>query len=250
MDAFTEQRTCTFDEFLLDRGSRALYRLSTSGERTVVPLGSRAFEILCLLIDRRGEFASKREIMAVVWPNTVVEESNLTVQMAALRRGLDAGRARESCIQTVPGRGYRLALPVTRPQQAHADLALAAPRLSIVVLPFENLGGDPGDDRLVDAITDDLTSDLTLIHDLSVTAREAANAYHGQPQDVRAIGEELRVRYVLKGNTRRLGSTLRVNVRLISAETGALLWSDRFNEEIGTGPDCQTNEGRIGYQAD
>ena len=68
---------------------------------------------------------------------------------------------------------------------------------------------------------------------MSVTAREAANAYHGQPQDVRTIGEELRVRYVLKGNMRRLGTTLRVNIRLISAETGALLWSDRFDEEIG-----------------
>jgi adenylate cyclase len=233
MDAFTEQRTCRFDDFLLDGESRALYRLSTDGERTVVSLGSRAFEILCQLIDRRGEFVSRREIMEAVWPNAVVEESNLTVQMAALRRVLDAGRGRENCIQTVPGRGYRLAVPVTQQQQAHADLALAPPRLSIVVLPFENLGGDPGDDRLVDAITDDLTSDLTLIHDLSVSTREAANAYHGQPQDVRAIGEELRVRYVLKGNTRRLGSTLRVNVRLISAETGTLLWSDRFNEEIG-----------------
>jgi adenylate cyclase len=233
MDALIEHRTCRFDDFLLDREGRALYRLGTSGERTVVPLGSRAFEILCLLIDRRGELVARREIMEAVWPNAVVEESNLTVQMAALRRVLDAGYTRESCIQTVPGRGYRFGLPVTRQQRAHADLTLAPPRLSIVVLPFENLSGDSRDDCLAAAITDDLTSDLTLIPDVSVTAREAASAYHGQPQDVRTIGEELRVRYVLKGNVRRLGTTLRVNIRLISAETGALLWSDRFEEEIG-----------------
>jgi adenylate cyclase len=232
MDALTEQLTFRFDDFLLDRECRALYRLNTSGERTVVPLGSRAFEILCLLIDRRGEFVSRREIMEAVWPNALVEESNLTVQMAALRRVLDAGRARKS-IQTVPGKGYHFGLPVSRQQQAHADLALAPPRLSIVVLPFENLSGDPKDDHLAEAITDDLTSDLTLIPDVSVTAREAANAYDGQPQDVRTIGEELRVRYVLKGNMRRLGSTLRVNVQLISGETAAVLWSDRFDEEIG-----------------
>jgi adenylate cyclase len=231
MDALTKRLTCRFDDFLLDRGSRVLYRMAASGERTVLPLGSRAFEILYLLIDRRGESVSRREIMESVWLNAPVEESNLTVQMAALRRVLDAGRARESCIQTVPGRGYRFALPVTREQQAHADLALAPPRLSIVVLPFENLSGDPRDCHLADAITDDLTSDLTLIPDVSITAREAANACHGQPQNVTTIGEELRVRYVLKGNVRRFGTTLRVNIRLISAETGALLWSDRFEEQ-------------------
>jgi TolB-like protein len=233
MDAFTEHLIYRFEDFLLDREGRALHCLNTSGERRVVSLGSRAFEILCLLIDRRREFVSRREIIESVWPNALVEESNLTVQMAALRRVLDAGRARGSCIQTAPGRGYRFALPVTRQQWAHADLALMPPRLSIVVLPFENLGGDPKDGHLADAITDDLTSDLTLIPDVSITAREAANAYHGQPQDVRTIGEELRVRYVLKGNVLQLGATLRINIRLISAETGALLWSDRFDEEIG-----------------
>ena len=240
MDALTEQKTCRFDDFLLDRDSRALFRLNTSGERTAVPLGSRAFEILCLLIDRRGELVAKRKIMESVWPAAVVEESNLTVQIAALRRVLDAGRARESCIRAVRGRGYRFALPVTQQQQAIADLAFAPPQLSIVVLPFENGSGDPADDCLADAITDDLTSNLTFIPDVSVTAREAANAYDGQPQSVRTIGEELRVRYVLKGNMRRLGATLRVNIRLISAETGALLWSDWFDEEIGEpggGPD-------------
>ncbi len=146
---------------------------------------------------------------------------------------IDEGRTGSSSILTVPGRGYRLVLRVARPDDGQADLAAAPPRLSIVVLPFENLSGDPKDGHLADAITDDLTSDLTLIPDVSVTAREAADAYHGQPQDVRTIGEDLRVRYVLKGNMRRLGATLRVNIRLISAETGALLWSDRFDQEIG-----------------
>ncbi len=117
------------------------------------------------------------------------------------------------------------------PQQ-RADPALAAPRLSIVVLSFENLSGDAGDDCLAEAITDDLASDLTLVPDMLVTAREAACGYRGQPLDLRAIGQELRVRYALKGSVRRIGSAaLRVNVQLISAETGALLWSDRFSEE-------------------
>src|ERR1700733_15734860 len=127
MDALTDHRTCRFDDFLLDRESRALYRLSTNGERTVVPLGSRAFEILTLLIDRRGEFVSRREIMDVVWPNAVVEESNLTVQMAALRRVLDAGRMRGSCIQTIPGRGYRFLPRITQASTRAVDADMQPP---------------------------------------------------------------------------------------------------------------------------
>ena len=121
----------------------------------------------------------------------------------------------------------------TRPKGGQTNLAAVPPRLSIVVLPFENLSGDPKDDYLADAITDDLTSDLSLIPDVSVIARESANAYRGQPKDVKRIGEELHVRYVLKGNVRRFGSMFRLNVQMISGETGALLWSDRFDEVIG-----------------
>jgi DNA-binding winged helix-turn-helix (wHTH) protein len=113
MDAIAEPPTCRFDDFLLDWEGRALFHLNGNGERTQIPIGSRAFEILCLLIDRRGEFVSRREIMAAVWPNAVVEDSNLSVQMAALRRVLDAERTRGSCIQTVPGRGYRFLPQVT-----------------------------------------------------------------------------------------------------------------------------------------
>jgi TolB-like protein len=233
MDAFTQPLSCWFSDFLLDRQSRALYRVNTSGERIAVSIGSRAFEILCLLIDRGGEFVSRHEILSAVWQNAVVEESNLTVQMAALRRALDAGHQCESCIQTVPGRGYRFALPVSRSPQPQADPALAAPRLSIVVMPFENLSGDPADDCLAEVITDDLTTDLTFIPDVLVTVRESANAYRGQHWEVPAIGGDLRVRYILKGNMRRVGAKLHINVQLISTETSAVLWSDRFDEEIG-----------------
>ena len=239
MDVLAEPRTCRFDDFLLDREAYALFRLNTSGERIQIPIGSRGFEILRFLIDRRGEFVSRREITEAIWPNTVVEENNLTVQIAALRRVVDSGRTRGSCIQTVSGRGYRFALPVAR--RAHADMTLVLPRLSIVVLPFENLSGDPQDGHLADAVTDDLTSELTLIPDLSVTAREAANAYHRRPPDVRTIGGDLQVRYVLKGNVRRVEPTLRVNVQLISTETGALLWSDRFDQESCESPGALDN---------
>jgi TolB-like protein/DNA-binding winged helix-turn-helix (wHTH) protein len=101
-----------FEGFRLESGG--LYRLGETGVATPVALGSRALDLLGLLVRRRGELVSKDEIMAAVWSRTVVEENNLTVQIAALRRVLDAGRVQGSCIQTVPGRGYRFAVPVTR----------------------------------------------------------------------------------------------------------------------------------------
>ena len=106
------------------------------------------------------------------------------------------------------------------------------PRLSVVVLPFQNLSGDPKDDYLADSITDDLTSDLSHISSAFVIAHQSAYAYRGKPKDVRKVGEELGVRYVVEGSVRRIGSILRVNVQLTSAETGAHLWSDRFDEPI------------------
>src|SRR5262252_8753289 len=94
-----------FEGFRLDCGG--LSRLDDAGHLIPVPLGSRALDLLGLLAGRQGELISKDEIMAAVWPQTVVEENNLTVQIAALRRILDRDRENGSCIQTVPGRGYR-----------------------------------------------------------------------------------------------------------------------------------------------
>jgi adenylate cyclase len=233
VDARVTDETLVFEGWHFDRQARLLYREDASGTWTPVPLGSRAQDILTLLLEQPGTLVSKDAIMEAVWPNTAVEPNNLNVQIAALRRVLDRDRLDGSYIQTVSGRGYRFVPCVTRPEQGHADLATVPPRLSIVLLPFENQSDEPRNDYLAEAITDDLTSDLSLIPDLSVIERDSASAYRVQPKDVRRVGEELRVRYVLKGNVRRLGSRLRVNVQLISGETGAHLWSDRFDEEIG-----------------
>jgi TolB-like protein/rhodanese-related sulfurtransferase len=123
------------------------------------------------------------------------------------------------------------------------------PRLSIVVLPFENLSGNPGDDYLAEGITDDVTTDLSLISGAFVIARESASTYKRKPADVRKIGEELGVRYVIEGSVRRIASILRVNVQLTSGETGADLWSDRFDEqitELATGQEQIVTRMRVG----
>ena len=107
----------------------------------------------------------------------------------------------------------------------------AAPRLSIVILPFENLGGDPEQEVFADGITDDLTTDLSHLPESFVVARGTAFTYKGKTVDAKQIGRELGVRYVLEGSTRRVGEKVAVNARLVSTETGAHLWADRFDGE-------------------
>ena len=109
---------------------------------------------------------------------------------------------------------------------------LSAPRLSIVVLPFVNIGDDPEQDYFVDGVTESLTTDLSRIHGSFVIARNTAFSYKGRAIDVRQVGRELNIRYVLEGSMQRNGSRLRVNVRLVDAETGNHIWAERFDKSV------------------
>jgi len=109
-----------------------------------------------------------------------------------------------------------------------------APRLSIVVLPFSNLSGDPSQDYFADGITEDLTSDLSRIAGSFVISRNTAFTFKGKAVDARQIGRELGVRYVLEGSVRRLGGTVRVNAQLIDASTGAHLWAEQMDVDQST----------------
>jgi TolB-like protein/class 3 adenylate cyclase len=106
------------------------------------------------------------------------------------------------------------------------------PRLSFVVLPFANLGGEPEQEYFVDGVTESLTTDLSRITGSFVIARNTAFTYKGKPFDVKQIGRELNVRYVLEGSVQRSGNRLRVSVQLIDTETGAHLWAERFDKPM------------------
>jgi TolB-like protein/class 3 adenylate cyclase/Flp pilus assembly protein TadD len=116
------------------------------------------------------------------------------------------------------------------PGKVPAPEAAAAPRLSIVVLPFVNLAAYPEQDYFVDGVTESLTTDLSRIHGSFVIARNTAFSYKGKSPDVRKLGRELNVRYVLEGSVQRGGDRLRVNVQLIDAESGNHLWAERFDK--------------------
>jgi adenylate cyclase len=109
----------------------------------------------------------------------------------------------------------------------------SAPRLSIVVLPFANLSNDPQEEYFVDGITEDLTTDIARIQGSLVISRNTAFTYKGKPIDAKQIGRQLGVRYVLEGSVRRSGHQARINVQLVDAETGAHLWAERFDRDIG-----------------
>ena len=108
----------------------------------------------------------------------------------------------------------------------------AAPRLSVVVLPFANLGGDPEQEHFVDGVTESLTTDLSRLSGATVIARNTAFTYKGKHVDVKQIGRDLNIRYVLEGSVQRGGDRLRVNVQFIDVETGARVWAERFDKPV------------------
>ena len=125
------------------------------------------------------------------------------------------------------------------------------PRLSFVVLPFENLSKDPDQEYFADGITDDLTTDLSRISGSFVIARNTAFTYKGKAVDVKQIGRDLGVRYIIEGSVRRLGDQVQINVQLIDAETGAHVWADRFDTDRANFAEAQREiTGRLARSLD
>ena len=129
-------------------------------------------------------------------------------------------------------RGPPLAVTAPAPVATNAPAPAEAAHLSIVVLPFANLSGDPAQDYFADGITENLTTDLSRIRNSFVIARNTAFTYKGKSVDAKEIGKELGVRYVLEGSVQRDQNRVRVNAQLIDAESGAHLWADRFEEDV------------------
>jgi TolB-like protein/class 3 adenylate cyclase/Tfp pilus assembly protein PilF len=119
-----------------------------------------------------------------------------------------------------------------RPASAASPRRPGAPRLSLVVLPFANIGGDPEQEYFADGVTESMTTDLSRISGAFVIARNTAFTYKGKAADVKQIGRDLNVRYALEGSVQRARSRMRVNVQLVDAETGAHLWAERFDKPI------------------
>jgi TolB-like protein/cytochrome c-type biogenesis protein CcmH/NrfG len=193
-----------------------------------VELGNRAFDVLLALIDASGMLVTKSELMERGWPGQSVEENNVQVQIHALRRALGRDRG---LIQTVAGRGYRF-VGEPRAVDAPASEAEVGPQLSIIVLPFQNLRSDPALDYIVDGITESLITDISrALPGSFVVSRTTSFTYRDRTMDVRRIGREVGVRYVLGGSVLLDEDFARVNAELIDTVTDRQLWADRFDRE-------------------
>jgi TolB-like protein len=221
----------TFGGFRLDLGRRELTR-----DGAPVRLRGRALDVLCVLAGARGQVVTKQALMAQVWPDVTVEENNLQVHISALRRALDDGKNGETFLVTVPSRGYRLLglVATGRHNDAGSRQAPAVPdKPSIAVLPFTNMSGDAEQEYFADGIVEDIITALSRMRWLFVIARNSSFAYKGRSVDIKQVGAELGVRYVLEGSVRKTANRVRITGQLIDASNGAHLWADRFDGALG-----------------
>jgi len=223
-----------FGPFRLDADSQILF---CGAEPTV--LGQRAVALLRLLLERAGAPVSKAALMEAAWPGLAIEDSNLTVQIAALRRVFEEVAGDASWIETLPRRGYRYVGPPVStgnpPAEANSQTspALALPdRPSVAVLPFSNLSGDPEQEYFADGMVDDIITGLSRIKWLFVIARNSTFTYKGRAVDVKQVGRELGVRYVLEGSVRKAADRVRITGQLIDAATGAHVWAERYDRKF------------------
>ena len=221
----------TFGPFRLDADVAILFH---GAEPT--PLGQRAVALLALLVGRAGAPVSKEALIEAAWPAQAIEDSNLTVQIAAVRRIFEDLAGSAEWIETLPRRGYRYVGPTvatdeTGPATGAPEVAaLTLPdKPSVAVLPFSNLSGDPEQDYFADGMVDDIITGLARINWLFVIARNSTFAYKGRAVDVKQVGRELGVRYVLKGSVRKAGGSVRVTGQMIDASTGAHVWAERYD---------------------
>jgi TolB-like protein len=235
-----------FGDYTLDTERRELHRGADA-----VAITPQAFDLLDYLIRNRERVVSKDDLIGAVWDGRIVSDAALTTRLNAARSAIGDTGEKQHLIKTLWRKGFRFVGAVQEAQRAVAPVGstahnsdttpspLLSPRLSIVVLPFANLSGDPEQDYFVDGVTESLTTDLSRIRGSFVIGRHTAFTYKGKPVDLRQIGRELSVRYALEGSVQRGGDQLRVHVQLIDTGTGVHIWADRFDKPIADFFDMQ-----------
>jgi TolB-like protein len=233
-----------FEDYLLDPERRELTRGVDA-----IAVGPQVFDLLVHLVRNRAHVVGKDELFDVVWCGRIVSESTLTSHINAARKAVgDSGQA-QRLIRTIARKGFRFvgevremhsdddaATPASRIDGAHAlsRAALTLPnKPSIAVLPFVNLSGDPQQDYFADGVVEDIIAALSRMRWLFVIARNSSFTYKGGPVDVRQVGRELGVRYVLEGSVRKVARRVRITGQLIDATTGVQIWADRFEGTLG-----------------
>jgi len=225
-----------FDRFVLDvaRGALAV-------DGVECPLRPKSLALLKYLVENSGRVVSRDVIMQAVWPGVFVTEDSIAQCIKDIRRAL--GDEQQRLVRTLPRRGFLFAAgarsdatadeqaPLQRSGDTSGDPAIPQ-KPSIAVLPFINLSGDSEQGYFADCITEDIITELSRFSELFVIARNSSFTYKGKAVDVRHVGQELGVRYILEGSTRRVGDRVRVTAQLVEAATGAHRWADRYDRKL------------------
>jgi TolB-like protein len=218
-----------FGDFRLDADKRLL--LQRDG--AVVALTPKGYETLAYFVQHSGTVLAKEQMMQAIWPDTAVEENNLTQNISLLRRILGEERGEHRFIATVPGRGYQFVAPVSVVASRDASQGLVE-NLSIAVLPFTNNSNDPEYDYFADGLADELINALSRAGGVRVAARTSAFSFKGKQIHVREIADALGVAFVLEGTVRKSECRLRITAQLVNAMAGHPIWSERYEREIGS----------------
>jgi TolB-like protein/Flp pilus assembly protein TadD len=218
-----------FNDFVLDPDRRELRR----GDH-LVAVEPQVFDLLEFLIRARERVVSRDDILAAVWSGRIVSEATLSSRISAARYAIGDNGEEQRLIRTIPRKGLRFVGEVREEAEDAASAGMPSPPPisfdypSIAVLPFTNMSDDPEQDYFADGVVEDIITALSRCSGLAVIARNSSFTYKGKAVDVRLVGRELGVGYVLEGSVRRGGHRLRITGQLIDAVTGAHLWADRF----------------------
>jgi adenylate cyclase len=225
----------SFEDYALDTDRRELRR----GAR-LVSLSPKAFDLLAYVIQNRSRVVSRDDLLSSVWDGRIVSESALTTCINAARFAISDSGEEQRLIKTLPRKGIRFVGAVREEQEPTSSAteertdsprpALPLPdKPSIAILPFVNMSGDPAQEYFADGISEDIITELSQFSELFVIARNSSFQYKGKSIDVRQIGRELGVRYLLEGSVRRVGGRVRVAAQLVDALTGIHRWAKRYD---------------------
>jgi len=220
-----------FEGFSLDTRRRELSRGGA-----LLRLQPQVFDLLVYLIQNRERLVSKDDLISSVWDGRIISESTLTTRINAARTAIGDNGEQQQLIKTVPRKGFRFVGVVREVEWSREAETEQTPRRfalpdkpSIAVLSFSNLSGDPEQDYFADGMAEEIITALSRCASLFVIARNSSFTYKGKDVDVRRIGRDLGVQYVLEGSVRRVGDHLRVVGQLVDATSGMHVWADRFD---------------------
>jgi adenylate cyclase len=225
-----------FENCVLDADKRELRR---GGE--AVSITPQVFDLLEYLILNRERVVSKDDLIDAIWKGRIVSDAAVTTRLNAVRTAIgDSGEA-QRLINTLPRKGFRFVGSVLEQHKGTSTEAPEEPRRpnltlpdkpSIAVLPFANLNADPEQEYFADGIVEDIITEVSRFSELFVIARNSSFQYKGKAVDVRQVGRELGVRYVLEGSVRRAGDRIRISAQLIDAATGVHRWAERYDRKV------------------